>query len=136
LRADLVPWPLNGRIAEQLGADGIGGEHQGWLAGLPPKQRRQGGAQPEIALIADQMEGLVADLLVRGVEDGIVQELKKRAGAHGRSAEAEHRAILAAALLTPPRRNLAELLAAMPDVGLDADFGRQDDSAAAADVFS
>ena len=55
----------------------------------------------------------MADLLVRGVEDGIVQELKKRAGAHGRSAEAEHRSILAAALLTPHRRTLAELLAAI-----------------------
>ena len=81
------------------------------------------------------MEGRMADLLVRGVEDGIVQALKKRAGAHGRSAEAEHRAILAAALLTPPRRNLAELLAAMPDVGLDADFERQQDTTGVVDVF-
>jgi antitoxin FitA len=75
------------------------------------------------------------DLLVRGVDDDLVQALKKRAGAHGRSQEAELRAILAAALLSPPRRNLAELLAAMPEVGLDADFQRQDDQAAAADVF-
>jgi plasmid stability protein len=75
------------------------------------------------------------DLLVRGVDDDLVQALKKRAGVHGRSQEAELRAILAAALLSPPRRNLAELLAAMPDVGIDADFQRQDDQAAAADVF-
>jgi antitoxin FitA len=75
------------------------------------------------------------DLLVRGVDDDLVQALKKRAGAHGRSQEAELRAILAAALLSPPRRNLAELLAAMPEVGVDADFQRQDDQAAAADVF-
>ena len=75
------------------------------------------------------------DLLVRGVDDDLVQALKKRAGAHGRSQEAELRVILAAALLSPPRRNLAELLAAMPDVGVDADFQRQDDQAAAADVF-
>ena len=75
------------------------------------------------------------DLLVRGVDDDLVQALKKRAGAHGRCQEAELRAILAAALLSPPRRNLAELLAAMPDVGVDADFQRQDDQAAAADVF-
>jgi plasmid stability protein len=67
----------------------------------------------------------MADLLVRGVDEGIVQALKKRAGAHGRSAEAEHRAILAAALMSPPRRNLAELLGSMPNVGLDADFQRQ-----------
>ena len=77
----------------------------------------------------------MANLLVRGVDDALVQALKKRAGAHGRSAEAEHRAILAAALLTPPRRNLAELLGAMPDVGLDADFERPQDTAETADVF-
>jgi len=76
----------------------------------------------------------MADLLVRGVDEGLVQALKKRAGAHGRSAEAEHRAILAAALMSPPRRNLAELLGSMPDVGLDADFERQDDTVAPADV--
>jgi len=77
----------------------------------------------------------MADLLVRGVDESVVQALKKRAGAHGRSAEAEHRAILAAALLTPPRRNLADLLAAMPDVGRDADFQRPAESGDAADVF-
>ena len=77
----------------------------------------------------------MADLLVRGVDDALVQALKKRAGAHGRSQESELRAILAAALLRPPRRNLADLLAAMPDVGVDADFQRQDEPAVAADVF-
>ena len=75
------------------------------------------------------------DLLVCGVDDDLVQALKKRAGAHGRSQEAELRAILAAALLIPPRRNLAQLLAAMPEVGVDADFQRRDDQRAAADVF-
>ena len=72
---------------------------------------------------------------MRGVDEGLVQALKKRAGAHGRSAEAEHRAILAAALMSPPRRNLAELLGSMPDVGLDTDFERQDDIVAPADVI-
>lgn len=60
----------------------------------------------------------MADLLVRGVDDSIVQALKKRAGAHGRSQEAE----------------LREILAAMPDVGVDADFQRQQDPGVAADV--
>jgi plasmid stability protein len=67
----------------------------------------------------------MAALLMRGVEETVVRALKKRAGEHGRSAEAEHRAILAAALLSPPRRKLADLLAAMPDVGRDDDFARQ-----------
>ncbi len=78
----------------------------------------------------------MADLLVRGVEEAVVRALKKRAGEHGRSAEAEHRAILAAALSSPPRRKLAELLAAMPDVGRDEDFARQPEGGgASANVF-
>jgi len=87
-----------------------------------------------IALLS-AVRSLMADLLVRGVDDAVVRELKKRAGAHGRSAEAEHRAILAAALLTPPRRSLAELLAAMPDVGRDSDFQRVEEPLEACDVF-
>jgi len=66
----------------------------------------------------------MADLLVRGVDEEIVRALKERAGAHGRSAEAEHREILAAALARPRRRSFAEVLASMPDVGADADFER------------
>ena len=75
------------------------------------------------------------DLLVRSVDDALIQALKKRAGAHGRSQESELRAILSAALLSPPRRILAELPADMPDVGVDADFQRLDDQAGARDVF-
>jgi plasmid stability protein len=76
----------------------------------------------------------MADLLVRGVDDDLVQALKKRAGAHGRSQEAELRVILASVLLSPTRLNLAELLAAMPDVGVDTDFQRQDDHAVVSHV--
>jgi plasmid stability protein len=43
----------------------------------------------------------VADLLVRGIDEALVRALKERAVAHGRSAEAEHREILAAALRRP-----------------------------------
>ncbi len=77
----------------------------------------------------------MADLLVRGVDDALVRTLKARAGAHGRSAEAEHRAILAAALAGPPRRSLAEVLAAMPDVGRDEDFARVQAAGEAPGVF-
>ena len=52
----------------------------------------------------------MADLLVQGLDDALVQALKQRAWAHGRSQAAELRAILAAALLSPPRRKLADLL--------------------------
>jgi antitoxin FitA len=40
----------------------------------------------------------VATLLVRRLDADLVRRLKVRASAHGRSAEAEHRAILEAAL--------------------------------------
>ena len=66
----------------------------------------------------------MADLLVSGVDEAIVRALKERARKHGRSAEAEHREILAAALARPRKRSFAEVLASMPDVGADADFER------------
>ena len=77
----------------------------------------------------------MADLLVRGVDEEIVRALKARAGAHGRSAEAEHRAILAAALAGPRRRSFAELLASIPEVGTDTDFQRVQATGDAPDVF-
>ncbi|MEX1082458.1 MAG: DNA-binding protein [Halofilum sp. (in: g-proteobacteria)] len=76
----------------------------------------------------------MGNLVVRGLDDRIVQALKRRAAEHQRSAEAEHRAILEQALTSPPRRPLAEVLAEMPDAGEDADFQRRDESAAD-DVF-
>ncbi len=66
----------------------------------------------------------MAALLVRDVDEALVRALKARAAENGRSAEAEHRAILIEALAQPERRSFAEVLASMPDVGLDADFQR------------
>jgi plasmid stability protein len=40
----------------------------------------------------------MASLIVRRLDDDLVRRLKERARAHGRSAEAEHRAILETAL--------------------------------------
>ncbi len=77
----------------------------------------------------------MADLLVRGVDEEIVRALKERAGLHGRSAEAEHRQILAAALARPRRRSFAEVLASMPEVGFDSDFERNNSTQAASRVF-
>jgi plasmid stability protein len=59
-----------------------------------------------------------------------VLALKERAEQHGRSAEAEHRVLLEQALLRPKPHNLAQILAAMPDVGTDADFARVDEAGA------
>jgi plasmid stability protein len=65
----------------------------------------------------------MAQLIVRNIEDDVVEALRRRAAANGRSAEAEHREILRRALRpVPPGRSFKDLLAQMPDVGEDADF--------------
>ncbi len=70
----------------------------------------------------------VAQLIVRNLEDEIVQALKRRAGRHGRSAEAEHRELLRSALLARgPGKSLKALLLEMPAAGEDSDFSRQGD---------
>lgn len=78
---------------------------------------------------------IVANLLVRGVDESLVNALKERAGQHGRSAEAEHRAILATALARPRKRSFAQVLASMPNVGLDTDFARQASDTQVPNVF-
>lgn len=69
----------------------------------------------------------MANLVVRNLDDRIVSALKQRAARHGRSAEAEHRAILEDVLVKTRRRSLAEVLAAVPNVGRDGDFARAQD---------
>jgi plasmid stability protein len=64
----------------------------------------------------------VAQLIVRNLEDDLVEALKIRAARHGRSAEAEHRELLREALLRRSSRSLKEHLLAIPDAGDDADF--------------
>jgi antitoxin FitA len=72
----------------------------------------------------------MANLIVRNIDETIVQALKIRASQHGVSAEAEHRKILEQVLLKPQRKSFAELLSQIPNVGNDADFERvQDDRA-------
>jgi antitoxin FitA len=71
----------------------------------------------------------MANLIVRNVDERIVRALKSRAGEHGRSAEAEHRELLAAALLKSRKKSFPEVLASIPNVGEDADFARIDDDA-------
>lgn len=65
----------------------------------------------------------MGQLLVRDLDEDVIRRLKRRAAANGRSTEAEHRAILEAAVrgpVEPPvdaaRRLLAEL---KPDAGPD-----------------
>jgi len=64
----------------------------------------------------------MAQLIVRNIEEEVVEALKIRAAQHGRSAEAEHRELLRQALLRQPSTSLKEHLMAMPDAGTDVDF--------------
>ncbi len=77
----------------------------------------------------------MANLVVRNLDRSVVEALKKRAVRHGRSTEAEHRAILETTLRRTRRRTFAEALATMPNVGRDEDFARMDDPVAK-DVFT
>jgi plasmid stability protein len=64
----------------------------------------------------------MAQLIVRNIDQILVDLLKRRAAEHGRSAEAEHREILRAALQPRGEVSLKAHLLAMPEVGEDADF--------------
>jgi plasmid stability protein len=64
----------------------------------------------------------MAQLIVRNIDDIVVEALKLRAAQHGRSAEAEHREILREVLLQRGGRTLKQHLLSMPDVGDDSDF--------------
>lgn len=77
----------------------------------------------------------MANLVVRNLDQHLVDALKQRAAKHGRSAEAEHRAILEEVLLKPEKRRFAEVLAAMPNVGEDEDFERLEQESEAHHVF-
>ncbi len=67
----------------------------------------------------------MAQLIVRDLSDDLVNALKRRAAKRNHSAEQEHREILQAALRGPKRRHLAEVLAAIPNVGEDGNFERE-----------
>lgn len=65
---------------------------------------------------------MASNLVVRNVDEQVALKLKQRAAAHNRSAEAEHREILVAALMGTKRRSLLDVLRSMPNVGEDSDF--------------
>lgn len=77
----------------------------------------------------------MANLIVRNLDQRIVDALKRSAAQHGRSAEAEHRLILEE-VLRANKRSFAEVLAAMPNVGQDEDYQRIDDEYKQDNVFS
>ena len=67
----------------------------------------------------------MAQLIVRDLPAELVLALKRRAASRNRSAEQEHREILKAALKGTKRRPLAAVLTAIPNVGEDGDFRRE-----------
>ena len=71
---------------------------------------------------------ILANLIVRNVDDDVVKALKERAGKSGISAEAEHRIILSRILLKPKKKSLSEILMQIPNVGNDSDFERSNDN--------
>ncbi len=77
----------------------------------------------------------MAQLIVRNIEDELVQELKVRAARNGQSAEEEHRQILRRALGSDHSgSSIKEMLEEMPDVGDDQDFERIQDRGRAVEL--
>ena len=70
-------------------------------------------------------EASMAQLIVRDLSEDLVKALKQRAAKRNRSTEQEHREILQSVLRGPKRRQLADVLAAIPNVGKDSDFERE-----------
>ena len=66
-------------------------------------------------------------MTVRNVDDKIVRALKLQADRNGISMEAEHRNLLADALLTPRIRSFTEVIQSIPPVGHDKDFSLPQD---------
>jgi antitoxin FitA len=72
----------------------------------------------------------MGQLIVRSLADDVVLALKQRAARHGRSTEAEHRAILRDALAADlAHPSFKDFLVSMPDVGEDSDFAPPRDTA-------
>jgi plasmid stability protein len=67
----------------------------------------------------------MAQLLVRDLEDAVVQALKQKAAAGGTSVEEVHRRILRLILLSKkPKKGFKEFLLEMPESGDDYIFDR------------
>lgn len=86
-----------------------------------PEEPKGSAARAPCCAIIDSM----AQLIVRNLEDEVVQALKRRAAEHQRSAEEEHRTILRAALLGQPKPDFKDFLMSMP-TGDDLDLSRDD----------
>ena len=66
-------------------------------------------------------------LIVRNLDDILIDRLKKRAALHGRSVEAEHRAILQSVLLDEAPGNFKECLLSLADLDVELEVERATD---------
>jgi plasmid stability protein len=76
-------------------------------------------------LYLKNVKGQITEWLILSLPAELVLALKQRAAKRNRNAKQEHREILKAVLTGPKRRPLAAVLAAIPNVGEDDDFGRE-----------
>jgi antitoxin FitA len=68
----------------------------------------------------------MAQLLVRDLEDAVVQALRQKAAEEGTSVEEAHRRVFRLALLSnKPKKAFKEFLLEMPEGGDDGIFDRQ-----------
>jgi antitoxin FitA len=64
----------------------------------------------------------MAVMTIRNLDDEVREKLRIRAAQHGRSMEAEVRAILTDAVASPIERTLADVLADLVEAGRGGDF--------------
>jgi hypothetical protein len=71
------------------------------------------------------ISSFMAQLLVRDLEEAVVQALKQKAAEEGISVEEAHRRVLRVALLSKkPKKGFKEFLLEMPEGGDDSIFAR------------
>jgi antitoxin FitA len=89
-------------------------------------ERRTGAGEKTLLRVISLISSLMAQLLVRDLEDAVVQALKQKAAEEGTSVEEAHRRILRLALLSKkPKKDFKEFLLEMPEGGDDYIFDRR-----------
>jgi plasmid stability protein len=81
------------------------------VSGVP----RPTGAPIDSNAVNDDNDGM-AVMTIRNLDEGVRDKLRVRAALHGRSMEAEARAILTAAVDSPIERSLLDVLGEMRDI--------------------
>jgi antitoxin FitA len=84
-----------------------------------------GAGEKTLLRVISLISSLMAQLLVRDLEDAVVHALRQKAAEEGTSVEEAHRRILRLALLSKkPKKGFKEFLLGMPEGGDDSIFDR------------